>query len=246
MTDLPRPGEQNGPPARDVVLVHSSDVHVDNGLAGTGTRGLSSVLATARGIGADVVILAGDTFEHNRLPLDLLADAALLLREAGLPVVILPGNHDPAIPESAFHRGGIDALPNVYVLGITDAESVRFPDLGLEIWGRAHRDYGNMEPLRDPAPRRAPWHVVLAHGHYEPVPDPAQRLAPSWLISDEHIAATGADYVALGHWNRATRVGNGSIEAYYSGSPDLAATVNVVRLTTAGRVIVSREKLLAV
>ena len=44
----------------------------------------------------------------------------------------------------------------------------------------------------------------------------------------------GADYVALGHWNRAIRVGAGAATAYYSGSPDYASTVNVVRLGAAG------------
>ena len=55
-------------------------------------------------------------------------------------------------------------------------------------------------------------------------------LRPSWLIGDDEIAATGADYVALGHWNRAVRVGNGKVPAYYSGSPEYAGTINVVRL----------------
>jgi DNA repair exonuclease SbcCD nuclease subunit len=229
---------------RDVVLVHSSDVHVDSGTGdGTGTGALRLVLATAQALRADVLILAGDTFEHNRLPLDLLGEAARALEEARLPVVILPGNHDPLIPESAFHRGRIAAVANVSVLGITHDEVVHFPDLELEIWGHAHRDYGNMEPLRRPRPRRTRWQVAMAHGHYEPAPDPGARLSPSWLISDNEIAATGADYVALGHWNRAVKVGSGSVAAYYSGSPDLAATVNMVRLTGAGHVVVTREPL---
>ena len=225
---------------RDVTLVHSSDIHVDSGVA-DGTASLRLVLATARALQADLVILAGDTFEHNRLPLDLLGDAARLLEGAGMPVVILPGNHDPLIPESAFHRGRIGELANVFVLGFANDEAVHFPEFDLEIWGRAHRDYGNMAPLAAARPRRARWHVAMAHGHYEPAPDPAVLLCPSWLISDDEIAATGADYVALGHWNRAVKVGDGSVAAYYSGSPDLAATVNLVRLTQEGQVLVSRE-----
>ena len=58
------------------------------------------------------------------------------------------------------------------------------------------------------------------------------------------IAATAADYVALGHWDRAARVGNGAVPAYYSGSPEYVHTVNLVRLTATGEVIVSREKVL--
>jgi len=34
------------------------------------------------------------------------------------------------------------------------------------------------------------------------------------------------------------------VPAYYSGSPDLAQTVNVIRLTSSGEVLVSREPLL--
>jgi hypothetical protein len=67
-------------------------------------------------------------------------------------------------------------------------------------------------------------------------------LRPSWLISNAEIEATGADYLALGHWNRAARVGAGvTVPAYYSGSPDLAKTVNLVRLLSNGTVEVTRE-----
>jgi DNA repair exonuclease SbcCD nuclease subunit len=63
------------------------------------------------------------------------------------------------------------------------------------------------------------------------------------VFGDEEIAATGADYLALGHWDRPMRVGNGAVPAYYSGSPELAQTVNLVHLTPAGEVIVTREAL---
>jgi DNA repair exonuclease SbcCD nuclease subunit len=248
MQSTPRPQTRAPAFARDLLLVHSSDVHVDNGYTervhgGDGLGGLRLVLATAQALGADLVLLAGDTFEHNRLPLDLLDRTAALLQQAGREVVMLPGNHDPAIPESAFHRGGLAGLANVHVLGIDNDEAVLFPDWDLEVWGHAHRDYGNMEPLKSPRPRRTRWQIAMAHGHYEPTPDPSIVLCPSWLISDAAIAATGADYVALGHWNRAVKVGSGAVAAYYSGSPDLAATVNLVRLKPSGEVVVAREAL---
>ena len=47
----------------------------------------------------------------------------------------------------------------------------------------------------------------MAHGHYEPPETWHNPLRPSWLISDAMIAATAADYVALGHWDRAAQVG---------------------------------------
>jgi hypothetical protein len=73
----------------------------------------------------------------------------------------------------------------------------------------------------------------------------ANPLRPSWVFGDEEIAATAADYLALGHWDRPMQVGSGVVPAYYSGSPELAGTVNLVRLNAAGEVVVAREKLLA-
>jgi DNA repair exonuclease SbcCD nuclease subunit len=208
---------------KDVIMVHSSDLHVDHDYTarlhgGDGTAGLKCVLHAARAIGADVVLLAGDTFESHRLPQHVLDRTASVIAAAGLPVVLLPGNHDPAIPEAVFRRGMLAAVDNLMVLGVTHPEAVDLPHLELEIWGRAHR-------------------------HYDPAVDRSVAPRPSWLINDDEITATGADYVALGHWNRALKVGNGPVAAYYSGSPEYAGTVNVVRLTSAGQVLVERMEL---
>lgn len=231
-------------PNRDVVLVHSSDLHVDDDPAepaygDDGTMGLRWVLQTARAVDADIVLLVGDTFDNNRQSAGILHRARDMLAEAGRPVVILPGNHDPLTPDSVYRRSGIAALPDVHVLGLTHEIAVAFPEYELEIWGHAHRDYENMVPLRSPRARGARWHVALAHGHYEA--DGVVPLRPSWLISDAEIAATAADYLALGHWNRPAQVGSGAVPAFYSGSPDLAGTVNVVRLSARDGVVVTRE-----
>jgi len=237
--------EKFSAPDADVVILHSSDIHVSEGFTeplheGDGTAGLRAVLSVARKAQVQVVILAGDTFEHHRLSSSLLDRAARLLESAGIPVVILPGNHDPAIEGSVFHHAAIAELPHVHVLGITHREAVLFPALGLEIWGIAHRDYNDMNPLDRVRTRRSFWQVAVAHGHYQPRPDRSTKLRPSWLIGDDEIEATGADYLALGHWNRHARVGTGAVEAHYSGSPDYAGTVNLVHLRREGRVEVTR------
>ena len=226
--------------APEVVLVHSSDVHIDDR---DGIGGLKAVLATAGALGADLVLLAGDTFESNQLSAAVLDSAARLLAAAGMPVLMLPGNHDPALADSVFVRGGIARVPNVHILGVTHDEAVVFPVFDLEIWRHAHRDYFDMAPLRGPRPRSTQWQVAMAHGHYEPPETRASPLRPSWIFGDEEIAATGADYLALGHWDRPMRVGNGLVPAFYSSSPELARTINLVRLT-AGEVIVTREALI--
>ena len=103
---------------------------------------------------------------------------------------------------------------------------------GLTVGG--HHDIARSEACRQ---------IALAHGHYDPTIDRSIFPRPSWLIDDRELAATGADYVALGHWNRAVRVGVSSVAAYYSGSPEYAGTVNLVRLTRDGRVVVAQQEL---
>jgi DNA repair exonuclease SbcCD nuclease subunit len=231
----------------DIVLVHSSDLHIDDEAYATkhteGIAGLVAVLGAARAHKADIVLLAGDTFDNNRVPGPTVERAGQLIADAGMQVVILPGNHDPALPNGVFQRGRYASIPTLSIVGITHEEAVAFPEHDLEIWGHAHFDYENMAPVRGPRPRTTRWQIAIAHGHYEPPDNFATPLRPSWLFSDHHISETQADYLALGHWDRPARVGDGSVPAYYSGSPDLAQTVNVIRLTSAGEVLVSREPL---
>jgi DNA repair exonuclease SbcCD nuclease subunit len=236
------------PPSRDIVVVHSSDLHVDHDYTarlhgGDGTAGLGCVLEAARELSADVVLLAGDTFDSHRVPQNLIEQAAAVIAASALPVVILPGNHDPAIASAIYRDGPLAAVKNLHIIGVTHDDTVAFPDLELEVWGRPHRDYDDMIPFETVRARRSRWLIAMAHGHYEPKPDRGIGPRPSWLIGDDEIAATGADYVALGHWNRAVRVGNGVVPAYYSGSPEYAGTVNVVRLSDTGGVTVTRAPL---
>src|SRR3989442_15387173 len=94
-------------PSRDIVIVHSSDLHIDHDYTarlhgGDGTAGLSGVLSAARAARADVVVLAGDTFDCHRLPIDLVERAAAGLSGAALPRVLVPGNHRPAGPDGVY------------------------------------------------------------------------------------------------------------------------------------------------
>lgn len=231
------------------VIVHSSDLHlgIDDSFDPSRSYGslaiLERVLNAAKTTGADAVVLAGDIFDNHRQPLDLLEQAGKILQDHQDAIVILPGNHDPLTPDSVYRRGGLSSIPNVKIIGLNVDEAVVFPELDLEIWGRAHMDYTDMSPLADPRRRTTRWQLAAAHGHYVDEPRDPNRLIGSWLIHHEELVATGADYVALGHWNQATRVGNGQVTAYYSGSPEYAGTVNVVRLLRNGTIDVTQVPL---
>jgi DNA repair exonuclease SbcCD nuclease subunit len=223
----------------EIVIVHSSDLHLgtdDSFSDRDRLQTLPKVLGAAAEVNADIVLLAGDSFDNHRQPEQLLERAAQILRDYAKPVVILPGNHDPLTPDSVYRRGGLANISNVSILGLNVDESVTFSNLDLSIWGKAHVDYTDMSPLANPGPRTMRWHIAAAHGHYvDEVRDP-NRLIGSWLIHPEELHATDADYVALGHWNQATQVGDGNKNAYYSGSPEYTGTVNVVKLLDNGQI----------
>jgi DNA repair exonuclease SbcCD nuclease subunit len=230
----------------EVVIVHSSDLHLgtDDSFSDRDRLAvLPKVLSAATEVAADVVLLAGDSFDNHRQPVELLVRAAQILRDYNKPVVILPGNHDPLTPDSVYRRGGLGEVSNVSILGLNTDKAILFPEFDLEIWGHAHFDYTDMSPLANPRPRTTRWQLAAAHGHYvDEVRDP-NRMIGSWLIHREELLATGADYVALGHWNQSTPVGNGDVNAHYSGSPEYTGTVNVIRLRTDGTVEVGKAQL---
>lgn len=218
-------------PARpDLTVAHSSDLHIGaRTQRGAELSVLEAVLEASRGARAQALILAGDVFDSHRTPAQVIEGAARLLAESALDVVILPGNHDPATPDAVYRRGIAD-VANVHVLGIGIGESVRFPHLGLEVSGAPHVAYADMSPLAAIAERTMPWHVVVAHGHWVTGPHDAHR---GWQIHDHELAACGADYVALGHWDVPQPAGDGTVPAYYSGSPEIAKTLNVIRFSAA-------------
>jgi DNA repair exonuclease SbcCD nuclease subunit len=230
----------------EVVIVHSSDLHLgtdDSFSDRDRLEVLPKVLQAASEVNADVVVLAGDSFDNHRQPVELLERAADMLRDYAKRVVILPGNHDPLTPDSVYRRGGLGLIPNVSILGLNADQAVMFPQFELEIWGHAHFDYTDMSPLANPRPRTTRWQLAAAHGHYVDEARDPNRLIGSWLIHREELVATGSDYVALGHWNQSVQVGDGQIAAHYSGSPEYTGTVNVVCLRKDGTVEVGKAPL---
>ena len=223
---------------KEIIIAHSSDLHIGFEWRKNDLWGVQAAIRAAEQVQADVLLLAGDVFDHNRLPESMLEQATQFFAEADLRFIILPGNHDPLTTDSVYRRGRIADLENVDIIGITGQESIVLPEMDMEIWGRPHLDHVDMLPLESPRPRSTRWQIAMAHGLWV---DSDSHHA--WLIYDEHIAATDADYVALGHRDSAERVGNGAVPAYYSGSPDFARSINVVRFREDGFKEVTREYL---
>ncbi|MCC7365129.1 MAG: metallophosphoesterase [Dehalococcoidia bacterium] len=214
----------------EIRIAHSSDLHLGAELRRDYER-LDHIMHAARAAQVDLLLLAGDIFDHNRVSLEELDLVTRTFGDAPMEVLILPGNHDCLEAKSVYRRGGIADAPNVRVLGVTDGEDAVYHGLDLTIWGRPHSEYANMSPLMDVPERKTRWQVVTAHGHWVESREDRMR---SWLITPEQLDAADADYVALGHWDRNCKVEGESKAAYYSGSPDLARSFNLVRLHSLG------------
>ena len=129
-------------------------------------------------------------------------------------------------------------MTRVHVLGLPH-QAIALDDLGLEVLGEPHHTYDDKHPLPSPPGPSHARRIVMAHGHYVSGPHDLHR---AWLIRDEDIAALGADYVALGHWDRRERVGRAPHFAHYSGSPDLARSINIARFSNgSGATVVARS-----
>jgi DNA repair exonuclease SbcCD nuclease subunit len=92
----------------------------------TGLRALADESA------AEFVVVAGDVFEHNQLAPRVVSQSLEAIRAIGVPVYLLPGNHDPLDASSVYTSALFTAEcpDNVTVLDRPGVHRVR---PGLEI-----------------------------------------------------------------------------------------------------------------
>jgi DNA repair exonuclease SbcCD nuclease subunit len=211
-------------PLDPVRLLHVSDLHIEEP---GDAESVAAVVALCAGIPAHLLLIAGDFFDRNRVSAATVAAVTDALGRCPAPVVVLPGNHDPCVPGSVYDRA--DLGPRVAVLRTPGGESVAFPELDLEVWGRPHASWEDFRPLTALPPRGAAfWQVAVAHGHLARGP---ADVARAYRIEPADIAACGRDHVALGHWDLPGDAGSGGVSAVYSGSPSRvgSAALTVLR-----------------
>lgn len=215
-------------------FVHTSDVHLDTSFSGAGLpprlgcRKREAIRVTFRRIlqdaverRADLVLVAGDLFEHERVTPDTIEFlkqqfAAL----ASIPVFIAPGNHDPYLHGSPYREKGWP--PNVHIFQEEDFCAVDLPGMGIRITGHAFsRSQSNENYFRRlPVLPGGLWNLVLAHGSdMAGVPPGKTAHGP---LSIAEIAGKNVRYCALGHYHQQRRVSNpiDDTEVWYSGSPE--------------------------
>ncbi|HEY1440302.1 MAG TPA: exonuclease SbcCD subunit D [Mycobacterium sp.] len=180
--------------------------------------------ALAAEVGAEFVVVCGDVFEHNQLAPQVIGQSLEAMRAIGIPVYLLPGNHDPLDASSVYTNAlfTTERPDNVVVLDRAGIHQVR---PGLEIVAAPWRSKAPTtdlvaEVLEDLSPASVT-RVLVAHGGVD-VLDP-DRDKPSLIRLaglDDALARGAVHYVALGDKHSLTEVGN-SGRVWYSGSPEV-------------------------
>lgn len=203
-------------------ILHSADWHLDSPFQGRSPeqalllrRALLTVpyqvVAAARSEQCDLIVLSGDLFDGPCSPESLRA-LQTALEEAEIPVVIAPGNHDYAGPNSPWLT---ERWPgNVRIFTKPEIECVDFPELDCRVYGAAFSGTDApalLEGFFADGPQR--YHLGVLHG------DPTQASSPYNPVTAEQIQRSQLDYLALGHIHKGGSIQCGKTLCAWPGCP---------------------------
>lgn len=182
-----------------IKIIHAADFHLDSPFAGlTPERAaqrrreqrelLDRLACLARETDADLVLLSGDLLDSTHVFRETAQALYSALESISCPVFISPGNHDFYAPRSVW--ACLDWPENVHIFN--GLEQVDLP--GCTLWGRAFTDAHQASCPLDgiTVPDDGRLHIACLHGCVGPM----SGYGP---ISPADIAASGLDYLALGH-----------------------------------------------
>jgi exonuclease SbcD len=244
-------------------LLHTADVHLgarhaDLGDGASAQRerqqtAFSAALDLAIAERVDLVLVAGDLFDSNVQPkrsVERVAADLARLKAARIRTVILPGTHDVYDGASIYRAYDLKALAGVgvnedWVTVLTaDRPFVRLAACDALVAGVVHdtkRAPGGaltaaLAAL--PADATATWRIGMVHGA---LAIPGRTDGDDVVVTTDEIAASGLDYLALGHWHSTQQGTARSTTWAYSGAPepvavdqDRAGQVLLVTLDDAG------------
>jgi DNA repair exonuclease SbcCD nuclease subunit len=193
-----------------VKFVHAADLHIDSPLKGLDRyegapaarlrgatrRALENLVSLCIEESAAVLLLAGDVFDGSWKDYStglFFVTQMARLREAGVPVVLVRGNHDAASSVVKALR-----LPeNVRELSSRKAETYELPDARIAIHGQSFSHRVTTEDLAASYPDRVPgvFNIGLLHTSL----DGREGHEPYAPTTSSTMRTKGYDYWALGH-----------------------------------------------
>ena len=215
-------------------LVHTADVHLGHSSRAFGAaaaehrRCLQEAFSRCVDLclerQAHVFIVAGDLFDSPHPPENTARFVqAQLLRltraQPSINCVILPGTHDPLKPGSIYSRWIAEGLGARIEVLSAQQPLVHLPEWDATVWGPAPSQ--SSRPLMGLRPDpEAMFNIAVGHGSVQIAGVVEEDEV---LITQQDIADSQMDYVALGHWHSCSDQSQGAVTALYSGAPEIVA-----------------------
>ncbi len=205
-------------------LLHFADLHLDRSFAGqrllraAGHRrredlraALQRIVDRARQEKCDLITCAGDLFEHDHVTRETANFIVEALGNAGRPVLIAPGNRDPAVPSSPYRY--LRWPDNVTIAAHEELRPYHFGDVAIWAAGFTRPDVVEA-PLRNAAPVEGERNLLLLHASdISRLPEGKTPYAP---ITPAQVKETGFRHALLGHYH----AGHTDTWITYPGSPE--------------------------
>lgn len=224
-------------------LLHTADVHLgarhaDLGDAAAAQRErqfaafVASVdLALAERV--DLFLVAGDLFDSNTQPRRsverVAAELARLVRSR-VRTVLIPGTHDVYDRSSVYRAYDLAALAgsvegdDLVTILTPERPWVHLGALDVVVHGPVFATKrAPHSPLRDLSSVHTPdatWRIAILHAA---IAIPGRTDHDEVVITTDEIAASGLDYLALGHWHGAQVAKARGVTYAYSGAPEPVA-----------------------
>lgn len=204
-------------------FLHAADLHLDSPFHGLRQaeaaarrkehRQLLHVLAElAEEESCDLVLLSGDLFDSTNVYQETVEALIRALGSCRAQVFIAPGNHDWLCPGSPYLTAPWP--DNVHIFRRQEIEFVDLPDLNCRVYGAGFAAPHVSPLLRGfRAEDRTGTNLMVIHG------DAVTADSPYNAVSREDVAASGLDYLALGHIHQRGMLTGGDTCCAWPGCP---------------------------
>lgn len=186
-----------------IKLLHAADLHLDSAFSSLPPelsvqrrqeQRQSLVLLAEAARECDLVLLSGDLFDSAHVYRDTLEALKECFSAIRAPIFIAPGNHDRLADGSPYRTEQWG--DNVHIFTEPTIRKVHLDELGCDIYGAgftAPEMPALLEGFRVEDENAV--NIMVLHGDLQPD-------SPYLPITEDQIAASGLDYLALGHIHR--------------------------------------------